>query len=305
MNTSVALRRCPHVALFAALALAFAPCAFAQQAYPTPEAGAEALVDALSTEHADQTKLATVLGADWKDYVPEQGAPTRADVDAFLAKYRQKHEFRTDDGRAVLAVGEDGWTLPFPLQKKADGWHFDLAAGAPEIRVRAIGRNELDVIKALGSYRDAQFDYATADHDGDGVLEYAQKLVSADGKHDGLYWAEDSSGEISPLGPLFGDETPHGEWLGYHYRILTAQGPSAPGGAYGYTLGDNMTRGFALVAWPARYGETGIMTFIVSQDGLVFQRDLGKETERVARSMKAFDPDSGWSEVTDTTAAAK
>lgn len=302
MNT-IPSRRSLAIAC-AALALCLAPRAFAQQAYPSPDAGAAALVDALGSEHADPAKLATVLGANWRDYVPPVGAPDRADVDAFLGKYRERHAFQTDPkGRAVLTVGSDNWTFPIPLQKKADGWHFDLAAGADEVRVRAIGRNELDVIQALRAYRDAQFDYAKEDEDGDGVLEYAQQLVSTDGKHDGLYWADDSSGEVSPLGPLFGDATPHGEWLGYHYRILTAQGPSAPGGAYNYLLGDNMTRGFALVAWPAEYGKTGIMTFTISQDGVVFQRDLGKDTERQAKAMKAFDPDSGWTEVQDTDSA--
>jgi len=306
MNTTHESRRVAPALLFAALALLLAPRAFAQQAYPTPDAGAEALVDALGTEHADAAKLADVLGPNWKDYVPAQGGPTRADVDAFLAKYRQKHVIQADKaGRSIIAVGDDGWTFPIPLQKKADGWHFDLPAGADEIRVRAIGRNELDVMKALRGYRDAQFDYATNDEDGDGVLEYAQKLISTDGKHDGLYWADDSSGEVSPLGPLFGDDKPKGDYLGYHYRILTAQGPSAPGGAYDYKLGDNMTRGFALVAWPAEYGKSGIMTFTISQDGVIFQRDLGKDTDRAARAMKAFDPDSAWTEVPASTAASK
>lgn len=305
MNTTLTSRRLAPALLFAALALLLAPRAFAQQAYPTPDAGAAALVDALGTDHADPAKLATVLGPNWKDYVPTQGGPTRADVDAFLTKYQQKHVIQADkSGRSLIAVGDDGWTFPIPMQKKADGWHFDLAAGAEEIRVRAIGRNELDVIRAMRGYRDAQFDYATNDEDGDGVLEFAQKLVSTDGKHDGLYWAEDSSGEVSPLGPLFGDDKPQGEYLGYHYRILTAQGPSAPGGAYNYMLGDDMTRGFALVAWPADYGKTGVMTFTISQDGVVFQRDLGKDTDRAARAMKSFDPDSAWTEVPASTSAS-
>jgi hypothetical protein len=121
--------------------------------------------------------------------------------------------------------------------------------------------------------------------------------VSTDGRHDGLYWADDDSGEISPLGPLFGDATPKSDWLGYNYRILDSQGPSAPGGKFSYLLGDNMSRGFALVAWPAKYGDTGVMTFMISHDGGVFERDLGKDGERVAKGMKTFDPDSGWTEV--------
>ncbi|GAB1596071.1 DUF2950 domain-containing protein [Lysobacter claricitrinus] len=301
MNISTSLRLLPRALLVAALAAS--PMAWAQQAYPTPDAGGSALVDALGTTVADANKLAKVLGPNWKGYVPVQGGPTRADVDAFLAKYRQKHEFKTSGDRATLAVGDDGWTLPIPMVKKADGWHFDLASGADEIRARAIGRNELDVIKAARAYRIAQFDYADEDRDGDQVLEFAQKIVSTDGKHDGLYWADDDSKEVSPLGPLFGDDKPKADFLGYHYRILTAQGPSAPGGAFDYRLKDNMVRGFGLVAWPAEYGKTGVATFIIAQDGTVYQRDLGKDTARIAESMKAFDPDSGWTEVADATAS--
>jgi len=295
MNTKRNIR----MALLAA-ALACALPAFAQQAYPTPEAAGAALVEALGTTKADDTKLATLLGNDWRDYVPEDSVD-RKDVDAFLAKYQESHKYQRDkDGRMMLVAGKDAWELPVPLAKDASGWHFDMKAGADEIRIRRIGRNELDVEQAIRAYQDAQVDYAESDHDGDGVLEYAQKLVSTDGLHDGLYWAPDSSGEISPLGPLFGDDTPKGDYLGYHYRILTAQGVSAPGGAYGYMLGQNMSRGFALVAWPAKYGDTGVMTFMIGHDGQVFERDLGPKTEDIVRAMAKYDPDSAWKEVPDT-----
>jgi hypothetical protein len=171
------------------------------------------------------------------------------------------------------------------------------------MRTRRIGRNELDVEQAVRAYHDAQDDYADFDRDGDGVLEYAQKFISTDGQHDGLYWADDDSGEISPLGPLFGDDTPKGIYHGYRYRILTAQGPSAPGGAYDYMLGSNMSRGFALVAWPADYGDTGITTFMIGHDGQVFESDLGPQTDSIVRAMKQFDPDSAWKEVPDAVAA--
>ncbi|MGY4516220.1 DUF2950 domain-containing protein [Lysobacter sp. HA18] len=301
MNTSKSLRSMPRALLL--IALVASPMAWAQQAYPTPDAGASALVDALGTSTADAAKLGQVLGSNWKDYVPAQGGPKRADVDAFLAKYRQKHAFTTSGGNTMLTVGDDGWTFPIPLVKKSDGWHFDTTSGAAEVRARAIGRNELDVIKALQAYRVAQFEYADKDRDGDSVLEFAQKVVSTDGKHDGLFWADDDSNEVSPLGPLFGDDKPKADFLGYHYRILTGQGASAPGGAYDYRLGDNMVRGFGLVAWPADYGKTGVTTFVISQDGVVFQRDLGKDTARMAEGMKLFDPDSGWMQVGDSAAS--
>jgi hypothetical protein len=292
---------------FAVLAV-LAPVAWAQQAYPSPDAAAEALVRALGSsqraEKPDEVRLAALLGADWRDYVPV-GSVGSDDVDAFVARYREHHEFKTDaGGREMLSVGKDAWTLPVPLEKrKGGGWAFDMKAGAQEIRIRRIGRNELAAAQAARAYEDAQDDYATVDRDGDGVLEYAQKFLSSDGKHDGLYWADQPGEEESPLGPLFGDDTPSGDWHGYHYRILAAQGPSAPGGAYDYMLGDNMSRGFALVAWPTKYGDSGVMSFMISHEGELFEKDLGPESERVAKAMTTFDPDSSWKEVPDTATA--
>ncbi|BDU16433.1 DUF2950 domain-containing protein [Lysobacter auxotrophicus] len=284
------------------LALSLAWPASAQEPFPTPDAAAQALVAALGTKTADEAKLTALLGPSWEQVVP-RGSVDREDVDAFLARYREKHAFvQKDATHQMLAVGNDAWTLPVPLVKGASGWTFDVKAGEPEIRARRIGRNEREAEQAVLAYHDAQVDYASADRNGNGVLEYAQKFVSSDGQHDGLYWADDD-GEESPLGPLFGDDTPNGEWHGYRYRILTAQGPSAPGGAYDYKLGDAMSRGFALVAWPAKYGDTGVMSFMISHEGEVFEKDLGPQGEQVARSMKAFDPDSSWVEVKDAQTA--
>ncbi len=286
---------CPlRLSLFAALALSF-PVA-AQQAYPTPEAAAEALVKALGTERADAVALATLLGKDWRDYIPLEGVD-RADVDAFLVKYRERHAIEAGPGgKSMLSVGKDAWTFPIPLAKGAGGWNFDVKAGTEEIRIRRIGRNELSAAESLRAYHDAQMDYAETDRDGDGVLEYAQKFFSTDGLHDGLFWAEDESGEISPLGPLFGDATRGNDWHGYHFRILAAQGPSAPGGEYPYMIGKDMTRGFAAVAWPAKYDDTGVTSFMISHDGQVFEKDLGPDSEKLARAMKQFDPDTSWTE---------
>ncbi|AKC88338.1 hypothetical protein WQ53_10305 [Pseudoxanthomonas suwonensis] len=285
-----------HPILLSLLALALPLPALAQQAFPAPEDAAQALVDALGTDRADPARLETVLGKGWKDYVPAD--VERSDVQAFLDRYRERHAIEAAGAdRAVLSVGTDPWTFPVPLAKGASGWSFDLKAGAEEIRARAIGRNELAAIDSALAYHDAQVEYASVDRDGDGVLEYAQKFVSTDGRHDGLYWAEDDDGHISPLGPLFGDATPQGDWHGYRFRILAAQGPSAPGGAYGYRLGEDMSRGFALVAWPAKYGETGIKSFIVSHDGEVFQKDLGPRGDQAASAMERFDPDDSWTTV--------
>ena len=284
-------------ALVAAFALTLSPPAAAQQAFPSPDAAAEALVDALGTEHADPAKMATLLGANWHDYIPV-GSVDREDVDAFLRQYHERHSFQTPSvDHAILAVGKDDWTLPAPIVKGAKGWQFDLKAGADEIRIRRIGRNELEAIQSVLAYDDAQTEYAEQDHDGDGVLEYASKLLSTDGLHDGLYWSDDDSSEISPLGPLFGDATRGSDWHGYHFRILEGQGPSAPGGAYSYLLGGNLSRGFALIAWPAKYDDTGVMSFMISHEGVVFSKDLGPDSDKLARAMKLFDPDSSWTEM--------
>lgn len=276
---------------------AASPLAQAQQVFPSQQAAADAFVAALGTQKADAQKLAALLGKDWQSYIPTEGVD-RSDVDAFLSGYRQRHSFQsTPEGHAFLIVGKDGWKLPIPLAKAGNGWRFDTRAGAEEIRERRIGRNELATVESARAYNDAQMEYAEADRDGDGVLEYAQKILSADGQHDGLYWSDDDSGEISPLGPLFADASPGSDWHGYHYRILTAQGPSAPGGAYNYLIGKNMSRGFALVAWPAKYGDSGVMSFMISHEGDVFEKDMGPNSEKIAKAMTKFDPDSSWKEV--------
>ena len=276
----------------------------AQQLFANPQSAADALIDALGTDKADATKLQQLLGADWQQYIPTD-AIERKDVDAFLALYREAHHIQENaQGQAHMLVGEVGWVLPLPLQKETGGWHFDTQAAAEEIRVRRIGRNEASAIQAVRAYHDAQLDYAEVDRDGDGVLEYAQQFVSSDGQHDGLYWPDTADTEQSPLGPLFGDELPDGQWHGYHYRILAAQGPSAPGGSYDYLLGDNMSRGFALVAWPAEYADSGVMSFMISHDGLVFEKDLGPDGGQIATAMQRFDPDSSWQEVGEPPTAS-
>ncbi|MBD9415299.1 DUF2950 domain-containing protein [Pseudomonas sp. PDM16] len=290
-------------ALILSLLTTIALPAQAQQAFSTPDQAAEAFVIALGTDHANARRMAALLGENWRDYIPLDGIE-RDDVEAFLSLYREKHEIRAEArDRARLVVGNSAWELPLPIVQGRNGWFFDTRAGGETIRLRRIGRNELATLQAVRAYHDAQMDYAEVDRDGDGALEYAQKFVSSEGKHDGLYWAEQPGEEPSPLGPLFGDELPDGDWHGYHYRILDAQGPSAPGGAYGYRLGDNMSRGFALIAWPSAYGNSGVMSFMISHDGEVFEKDLGPEGGKQALAMTRFDPDSSWQEVTDDEAS--
>jgi hypothetical protein len=282
----------------AALALAAilgSTYAFAQQAFDSAEAAADALVHAVAT--SDPDGLRTVLGADWKRYIPIDDIDAE-DVYAFLGDWAKSHKIKLDaDGRAHLAVGPDEWTLPIPIVRRGNSWRFDTHAGADEIRTRRIGRNELSAIQAALAYYDAQKEYALLDRNGDGVLEYAQRLLSSPGSHDGLYWPTETNEKESPLGPLFGEDKPGTDYHGYYYRILRGQGPHAPGGAYDYRINGRMTTGFALVAWPVKYGDTGVMTFLVSHAGLVYQKDLGPNTDALARAMKVFDPDSDWQKV--------
>jgi hypothetical protein len=207
--------------------------------------------------------------------------------------------------RRVLVIGDQAWPFPIPLVKAGDRWGFATSEGVEELINRRIGGNERNAIQVLRAYIDAQRAYAARDRDGDGVLQYAQKLVSSEGKRDGLYWPADSAKgeEASPFGPLIGasgyDMTARKRgdpYRGYHFRILTRQGKGAPGGTYGYVINGRMIAGFALLAYPHDYGKSGVMSFIVSHNGKVYEKNLGPSTEKLATKMTAFDP-AGWKEV--------
>lgn len=273
--------------------------ACAQKAFATPEAAGTAFIDAVATN--DDAALKELLGADFRRFIPERvDDATRT---AFLYASSKGRKILTGSpDLAALAVGPDDWTLPIPIVKSGAGWHFDVRAGAEEMRIRRIGRNELAAMQALLAYYDAQKDYATADRNSDGVLEYAQRFASTPGKRDGLYWPNDPA---SPLGPLYGNDTKDGVYHGYRFRILKAQGPAARGGARDYVVKGHMTQGFAAIAWPAKWNDTGVMTFIVNHDGDVYQKDLGPGTDASARAMNVFNPDKSWTKVPDSTLLAK
>jgi hypothetical protein len=204
-------------------------------------------------------------------------------------------------------VGPDYWPLPVPIVKKDGQWFFDTEAGKEELLNRRIGRNELSTLGAVRACVEAQRDYASRDRDSDAALEYAQKFMSSSGKKDGLYWSRDIDDEMSPLGPVIAEAQSEGyfgksaasdagpqPFHGYLFKILTQQGRHAPGGKYDYIINRNMIGGFALVALPAEYGYSGVMTFIVNQQGRVYQKDLGPRTARIAQRMRAYDPDGSW-----------
>ncbi len=211
--------------------------------------------------------------------------------------------------RNILHIGKDDWPFPIPLAKTADGkWFLDTEAGKVELLARRIGKNELEAIQICQLYVQAQRDYASEDRDGSGVIKYAQKILSTPGKRDGLYWSAPPDQQQSPLASLIEKEKlegyqpvpgQHTPFHGYRYRVLKRQGPSAPGGKYDYVINGNMVAGFALVAFPAKYEASGIMTFIVNSNGKVCQKDLGADTTEIARHMTEYNPDSGWTIVRD------
>jgi len=273
--------------------LLLSPLASAQKAFPSPEAAADALVDGIARHDGDAIR--TVIGADYAKYIPAANVDPE-DVTAFLEAWSRSHAIvRDGDAKAFLGAGNKGWTLPIPIVKSAAGWQFDTRLAGEEMRTRRIGRNELAAIQVALAFADAQDEYATKDLDGDGIKQFAMRGLSSPGKRDGLYWASLPGEPVSPAGPAFADAKPGQPYHGYVYKILTAQGKDAPGGAKSYVKNGKMTEGYALIAWPAKYGDTGIMTFIMSQDGVVYQKNLGPGTATLARATTAYNPDSSWS----------
>src|SRR5262245_42297342 len=289
----------------AVLLLAMASAANAQQSFKSADEAAEALVTAAKA--GDRKALLTVLGSNGQDIVssgdPVADGATRKD---FLAAYDAKHQVVMDgDSKATLIVGKDDFPFPIPLVRKDGAWQFDTAAGREEILVRRVGRNELNAIQAALAVVDAQQEYAEKGVAGPGV--YARRIVSQPGKKDGLYWPAKPGEDESPLGELAAAAAAQGyragqerqPYHGYYYKILTRQGANAPGGQLDYVVGGKMIGGFALVAYPAEYGNSGVMTFLVNHDGVVYQKNLGPDTARIAARVTAFNPDKTWQRVDD------
>ena len=276
----------------------------AQKSFASPEDAATALVQALKAH--DRAATLAVLG-DAGEWVSSGDAVAdRATSDRFLASYETKHAIALDGDTAKLTVGNDDYPFAFPIVKAGDRWRFDTAAGKDELLARRIGQNELYTINVLEAIVDAQREYASADRNGDGVFAYAQKFASSPGKRDGLYWPVKAGEPPSPLGDLVAEAAGQGyskkekgpaPFHGYYYKMLKGQGKNAESGALDYVVRGRAIGGFAVVAYPARYANSGIMTFIINQDGKVYQADLGKDTQAKASTMQRFDPGKGWSEV--------
>ena len=276
-----------------------------QETFASPEEAAKALGAAISAD--DVNRLLAILGPGGAPLISSgDDVADREGREKFSRMYEEKNAVvRKGENRAVLEVGNDAWPLPIPVVKEGEKWRFDTRQGAEEIIDRRIGRNELSAIQVCLAFVDAQREYATKDRDGDGLLEYAQRFISEPGKKNGLYWTSQDGEEASPFGPLAAQAVKEGytgkksgakpsPYHGYFYKILKAQGKNAPGGAYSYVVKDKMIGGFALVAYPASYGTSGIMTFIVNHDGTVYEKDLGKNTKAVGQAMTGFDPDDTW-----------
>jgi hypothetical protein len=299
-----ALVRSGAISLVASAVLALQiSVAQAQKSYPTPDDAVSALVEAV--KDGSKFRMKRVLGPD-ADEIVDSGDDV-ADEETrqrFLSAYNAKHSFSFEaNKKATIILGADDFPFPIPLIHNQAGWQFDTAAGRREILYRRIGRNELDAIQTSLAFVDAQNEYADKDRTGEGAGAYAQRIVSSPGKKDGLFWRDDR--DPSPLGELAARAEAEGykaggepaPYHGYYYRILKGQGPDAPGGALNYVVKGKMIGGFALIAYPAEYGNSGVMTFVVNHSGTVYQKDFGPRTDAIAKRMFLFDPDQTWKKV--------
>jgi hypothetical protein len=303
-------RRVSLVLFLAALTPLHAPAAetSAQTKFASPEDAMRALVAAVRAD--DKAKLTAILGPESEDVI-SSGDPIddKAQARGFVEKATARTTFETLDSGAVIAhIGSDDWPFAIPLTKDGEEWRFDTAKGREELLNRRIGRNELTAVAVAHAYVDAQYEYASRPRNGDGKRAYAQKVRSEPGKKDGLYWEDPTGKQPSPFGPLVAEAAEEGyapqqegaaprPYHGYLYRILTAQGPNAAGGARNYVKDGRMTGGFALIAVPAEYGSSGIMTFLVGPPGIVYQKNLGEKTAELAAKITTYDPDASWTPI--------
>jgi len=276
-------------------------------AFSSPDEAGNGLLAA--AKGGDQNALLAIFGPDSKDIISSGDAvQDKATVGAFVTGYEEMHRWRKmPDGSQILLIGAENFPFPIPLKKNDSGqWFFDAAAGKEEILRRRIGRNELSVIDVCGALADAQADYYSRRHDDGSTKQFALKFISDPGKQNGLYWASPDGQPKSPLGPLLAYATDEGysekpdahqPFHGYYFHMLTSQGSNAPSGVKNYVVNGKMVGGFAFVAYPAEYGNSGIMTFIMNQDGLFLQKDLGKTTTETASTMTEFNPDASWTVV--------
>jgi len=277
-----------------------------EETFSSPEAAVAALV-AAATSH-DTNTLHAIFGPEGHQLVSPDAVQATNEYKVFVERLTEKTQLATNsDSSVTVELGADGWPFPIPLVQQNGQWHFDTAAGREEILRRRIGMDELGAMDVCRAYVEAQREYASHDQMGDGVLAYAQFLRSTPGTHDGLFWPAKPGEALSPLGPLVAQARVEGyhraakmmndtqaPYHGYYFKILTRQGKHAPGGKYNYLINGRMIAGFALVAWPAEWGNTGMVTFVVNQQGKIYQKNLGPRTAKIAAAMTTYDPDDTW-----------
>lgn len=277
------------------------------RSFSSPETAVTSLVAAVRAN--DTQEMLAILGPGSRELIfSGDDVADRTGREKFIKAYDRMNTLQKVSADTVtLCIGNDNWPLPIPIVKAGETWGFDAEQGKQEILNRRIGRNELHVMDVLHAYTDAQHEYATGDCGGGGVVEFAQKLISTPGRRDGLYWEVKNGEKESPFGPLIARAAKEGyadadisPFHGYYFKILKGQGEHAKGGTYDYVVKDKMLLGFAMVAYPAEYGNSGIMTFIVNQEGNIYEKDFGKDTPRMAEEMKIFDPDKTWKMVKET-----
>lgn len=303
LHLGIAAGFAAFVILAAGIACLPAPATAQQPGQKTFSSAAEASSALVAAVQAnDQSALLTILGADAKDILSSgDDVEDKNDRDEFVQRYQQMHRLVTEpDGTTTLYIGAGNWPTPIPIVHKDNAWYFDTPAGKQEILYRRVGRNELAAIQVCHELVDAEKEYYAQPHDGEPAQQYAQKFSSDPDKHDGLYWKPVSGEAESHVGPLLASAAPEAAapeqkpFHGYYFRILTGQGSKAPGGARSYIVNGKMTRGFAFLAYPAEYRSSGVMTFIVDQDGIVYQKDLGPRTAEIAKALTRYDRDATW-----------
>lgn len=276
--------------------------------FSSPEEALKAFTSAAATH--DRAQVRALFGPETSKLESGDKVEDQNDFERFAKRLAERAVLQKEgDSRAIILVGMDDWPFPVPIVEQSGRWHFDTAAGIQEIVDRRVGQNELDTIDLCRAYVKAQQEYASKDRTGNSVLKYAQKLRSTPGMKDGLYWPEKAGEDLSPMGPLIAEARMRGylptrtadagprPYRGYLFRILERQGKHAPGGKYRYVINGNMIGGFALVAYPAIWGQSGVMTFIVNQQGIVYQKNLGPKTRKIAEKMCAYNPDDKWTAV--------
>ena len=274
-----------------------------QKAFGSPEEAMKALAE--TAQAGDTKSMMAILGPEGEDIISSGDAVAdKETLERFVKAYQEKVDFvREKEDRVSVIIGNDNWPFPIPIVKRGEGWVFDTKAGREEVLSRRIGRNELNAIQVCQAYVEAQREYAITDRERDGIIQYAQKVLSDPYRRNGLYWEVGEGETPSPMGSFIAQAAEEGytkkgdkpiPYFGYYYKILKGQGKNAPGGAFSYVINGHMVAGFALVAWPAEYDVSGVMTFIVNQNGTVYAKDLGPKTEGIAKAMTLYNPDRTW-----------